>query len=63
VRLTIEQARACPTIRSLGIHLDSVSDPKSFEPAVALSESARRINRFPATAPGTQHEFEPTQAR
>jgi beta-galactosidase len=59
VRLTIEEARGSPTIKSFGVHLDSVSDPKNFEPAVALSESSRRINRFPATALGAQHEFEP----
>jgi alpha-L-fucosidase len=59
VRLTIEEARACLAIRSFGVHLDDVSNPKDFEPAVALSESSRRINRFPATAPGAQHEFEP----
>jgi len=37
-------------------------DPNLFnptEPAVGLSKSSRRINRFPATAPGAQHEFEP----
>jgi alpha-L-fucosidase len=59
VRLTIEDARACPTIRAFGVHLDSVSEPKDFEPDVALSMSSRRINRYPATAPGAQHEFEP----
>jgi hypothetical protein len=59
VRLIIEEARACPTIKSFGVHVDSVSHPKNFEPAVALSESSRKINRFPATAPDAQHEFEP----
>lgn len=62
VRLTIDDARACPTIRAFGVHMDSVSDPKNFEPEVALSMSARRINRYPATAPGAQHEFEPANA-
>jgi alpha-L-fucosidase len=59
VRLTIEASRACPTIKSFGVHLDSVSDPANFTPEVALSMASRRINRFPATAPGAQHEFEP----
>ena len=30
VRLTILQARACPVIRSFGLHLDTVSPPASF---------------------------------
>jgi alpha-L-fucosidase len=59
VRLTIVEARACPTIKSFGVHLDSICAPKNFEPVVALSMSSRRISRFPASAPGAQHEFEP----
>jgi hypothetical protein len=63
VRLTVEETRGSPTIKSFGVHLDSVSDARNFEPAVALSESSRRITRFPATAPGAQHEFEPAGAK
>jgi len=38
VRLTIVKALACPTIKSFGVHLDTVSPPESFEPAHALNE-------------------------
>ncbi len=38
VRLTILDSRACPTIRSFGLHLDSVSPPEHFEPAFANRE-------------------------
>jgi alpha-L-fucosidase len=38
VRLTILQARACPTIKSLGVHLDTVSPADSFEAAKANLE-------------------------
>ena len=41
VRLTIEKALACPTIKSFGIHLDTVSPPESFEPANANREYKR----------------------
>jgi alpha-L-fucosidase len=61
LRLTIEEARACPTIKSLGVHLDTVSKPEDFEPAVALAEPTRKINVFPPTAPGAQREFEPAR--
>jgi alpha-L-fucosidase len=38
VRLTILASRACPTIKSFGVHLDTVSSPESFEPENALKE-------------------------
>ena len=38
VRLTILQARACPAIKSLGVHLDTVSPAEFFEPAKANME-------------------------
>ncbi len=38
LRLTIVKALACPTIRTFGAHLDTVSPPESFEPASALAE-------------------------
>lgn len=38
IRLTIEKARACPTIRTVGVYLDTVSPAESFEPAIALKE-------------------------
>jgi alpha-L-fucosidase len=41
VRLTIQAARACPTIKSFGVHLDMVSPPESFEPENALKEIKR----------------------
>lgn len=37
IRLTITRALASPTIRALGVHLDSASDPADFEPANALA--------------------------
>ncbi|HSV16603.1 MAG TPA: hypothetical protein VLI90_20230 [Tepidisphaeraceae bacterium] len=42
VRFTITKARACPVIRSIGVHMDSVSPPESFEPGNALSEPKPR---------------------
>jgi alpha-L-fucosidase len=42
VRFTITKARACPVMRSIGIHLDTISPPESFEPANALSEPKAR---------------------
>jgi alpha-L-fucosidase len=38
VRLTILKSRACPTIKSIGVHLDTISPPESFEPANANLE-------------------------
>jgi alpha-L-fucosidase len=38
VRLTILQARACPTIKSLGVHLDTVSPAEYFQPEKANME-------------------------
>jgi alpha-L-fucosidase len=38
VRLTILQSRACPTIKSFGVHLDTVSPVESFEPDKANLE-------------------------
>jgi alpha-L-fucosidase len=38
VRLTILQARACPTIKSFGVHLDTISPAEFFEPAKANME-------------------------
>ena len=38
VRLVILKSRACPVIKSFGIHLDTISPPESFEPAVANAE-------------------------
>jgi alpha-L-fucosidase len=38
VRLTILNSRACPTIKSFGVHFDTVSPPESFAPANALLE-------------------------
>jgi alpha-L-fucosidase len=42
VRLTIVKARGCPTIRTFGVFLDTVSPPSSFEPANALAEGGSR---------------------
>ena len=47
VRLTILQARACPTIKSFGVHLDTISSDDSFEPAKANME----VKPKPAPAP------------
>jgi len=38
VRLTILRARACPAIKSFGVHLDTVSPAEFFEPAKANME-------------------------
>jgi alpha-L-fucosidase len=38
VRLTILEARACPLIRTFGVHLDRVSPPKYFTPEFANRE-------------------------
>jgi alpha-L-fucosidase len=38
VRLTILQARACPAIKSFGVHLDTISPPEFFEPDKANLE-------------------------
>jgi alpha-L-fucosidase len=45
LRLTIVKALACPTIRSFGAFLDTVSPPESFEPAKALFEFKPRTSR------------------
>ncbi len=58
VRLTIEEARACPALKSFGVHLDSISKPEDFEPAIALAESKRPQRASETTAPGAQQEFE-----
>lgn len=42
VRLTILAARACPTIRGFGLHLDTVSPPEDFEPAHANADWVRK---------------------
>ncbi len=42
VRLTILAARACPTIRGFGLHLDTISPAESFEPANANAEYMRK---------------------
>jgi alpha-L-fucosidase len=41
VRLTIVKSRACPVIRSFGLHLDTVSPAEFFEPALANKELVR----------------------
>jgi alpha-L-fucosidase len=41
LRLTILKSRACPAIKSFGVHLDTVSPPESFAPANALAEYKR----------------------
>jgi len=41
VRLTILASRACPAIKSFGVHLDTVSSPASFAPENALKEVKR----------------------
>jgi alpha-L-fucosidase len=50
IRLTILQARACPTIKSFGVHLDTISPEESFEPAQANME----IKPKPTPAPKKQ---------
>jgi alpha-L-fucosidase len=45
LRLTIVKALACPTIRTFGVFLDTVSPPESFEPAKALFEVKPRTSR------------------
>ncbi len=47
VRLTILRARACPAIKSFGVHLDTISPAESFEPSQANME----IKPKPAPAP------------
>lgn len=42
VRVTILEARACPTIRGFGLHLDTVSPAKDFEPAHANADWVRK---------------------
>jgi alpha-L-fucosidase len=42
VRMTIVRSLACPTICGFGIHMDTISRPASFEPAVALYEVPKR---------------------
>jgi alpha-L-fucosidase len=49
VRLTILAARACPAIKSFGVHYDSVSAPENFEPAITLKE-IKRGTRAPRPA-------------
>ena len=44
VRLTILRSRACPVIRSFGLHLDTVSPPGSFLPAHADAEAPTRAS-------------------
>ena len=39
VRLVIERALACPTIRGFGVHMDGVSKVEDFEAGVALKEN------------------------
>jgi alpha-L-fucosidase len=41
VRFTITRSRACPMIRSFGLHLDAVSPKEFFEPALANKEVVR----------------------
>jgi alpha-L-fucosidase len=47
VRLTILQARACPAIKSFGVHLDTISPAESFQPDKANME----VKPKPAPAP------------
>jgi alpha-L-fucosidase len=49
VRLTILASRACPAIKSFGVHYDAVSAPENFEPAIALKE-IKRGTRAPQPA-------------
>jgi alpha-L-fucosidase len=49
VRLTILASRACPAIKSFGVHYDSVSAPENFEPDIALKE-IKRGTRAPQPA-------------
>jgi hypothetical protein len=41
LRLTVLKARACLTIKSFGVHLDTISPPELFEPASANYEYKR----------------------
>jgi alpha-L-fucosidase len=52
IRLTITKSRACPTIRAIGVHLDTVSPPEYFEPELANREVVRgaRATSAPAAA-------------
>jgi hypothetical protein len=38
VRLTILQSRACPAIKSFGVHLDTISPEEYFQPGKANLE-------------------------
>ena len=38
VRLTILKSRACPTIKSFGVHLDTISPAEYFQPEKANLE-------------------------
>src|SRR5207244_2752562 len=52
IRLTITKALASPAIRSIGVHLDTISPAEYFEPAMANMEIARGT-RARASAPAT----------
>jgi hypothetical protein len=55
VRVTIESARACPVIRSIGVHLDSVSPAEFFQADKANMEIVRRPRpASPASQPRPQ---------
>lgn len=48
IRLTVLESRACPLIRSVGIHLDEISPPSHFDPAYANAEvTGRRPKQEP----------------
>ena len=51
VRLTILRSRANPTIHSFGVHLDTVSPPEHFDPAVANAEVRPRTRAPRPTGP------------
>lgn len=50
VRLTILKSRACPTLKSIGVHLDTVSPSEHFAPAFANAE-ATKGTRMPRQTP------------
>jgi alpha-L-fucosidase len=54
VRLTVVSARATPVIKSLGVHLDTVSPPEYFEPDKANMEIVRKPRA--TTAPAQRNQ-------
>jgi hypothetical protein len=50
VRLTILKSRACPALKSIGVHLDTFSPPEHFATVFANAE-AKKGTRMPRQTP------------